>query len=338
MCWLLADRAAEILKQPMIYRLRMARLYIDKKDPNSALEVLQNVLVETKNSHIDALFLKGELMESGGFFSVASECYARIMELQPKNVEAVLRKAKIHFRFGEHKVAKALFEKVLALSPGHKEARLYLDAIAAGKTTVDIPKPQNTPAPPSPAPDASTPSPSPSSAAPASSPSPSSTGPVSTPSPASCAPAQSPSSSPAAGFALPSLTPSTSSADAAEHFRKGEEARLEGQVEKAIVYYEEALKIDPNFVEAHLAAGFLYWRTGQTGKAMFEMNAVTQLTDRYVSAYYLLGKIYESAHEERGYRAYLEKAEECYAKVAACEPGNAEARMDLERVRKKLGK
>jgi tetratricopeptide (TPR) repeat protein len=102
------------------------------------------------------------------------------------------------------------------------------------------------------------------------------------------------------------------------HLALGEIYLRQEKFPKALKHYQEALKYNPNLVEAYYNIGFLAVKAGQLDKAVECYNAVLELKPDMAEAHYLLGKIY--AEQEK-----YEQAEKEYQRAIELEPSAAYA-------------
>ncbi len=80
---------------------------------------------------------------------------------------------------------------------------------------------------------------------------------------------------------------------AKEHFDKGVEFSLKGDIDNAIKEYEAALLIDPSIAEAHNNLGFAYMDKGDLAKALENQKKAVELKPALANGYYGLAMVYE---------------------------------------------
>jgi tetratricopeptide (TPR) repeat protein len=85
--------------------------------------------------------------------------------------------------------------------------------------------------------------------------------------------------------------------------------KSKGQPDKALLYYEKAVKIKPDAVDAYNNMGVIYFEAGLTDRAIDYYNTALDLKPDYVNAYFNLGEAYFTkglADESiKHYRAFL---------------------------------
>ena len=102
------------------------------------------------------------------------------------------------------------------------------------------------------------------------------------------------------------------------HLALGEVYLRQKKFPKALHHYQEALKYDPNLVEAYYNMGFIATKAGRLDVAVECYNAVLKREPDMAEAHYLLGKIYAEQQE-------YERAEKAYQRVIEIEPSAAYA-------------
>ncbi|MEM3504397.1 MAG: tetratricopeptide repeat protein, partial [Nitrososphaeria archaeon] len=93
-------------------------------------------------------------------------------------------------------------------------------------------------------------------------------------------------------------------------------------IDKAIYYYNEGLKMFPNFIEAHYNIGNVYMNNNLTEKAIEEYQKVLALNPKFTNAINNLANIYFAKNE-------FEKALELYKKALEIKPDNPDTRFNL---------
>lgn len=83
-------------------------------------------------------------------------------------------------------------------------------------------------------------------------------------------------------------------ADAAkEHFDKGVQLSLKGQIDEAIKEYEETIRLNPKSSEAHNNLGFAYMDKGDVDKALEHQKHAVEINPNLANAYFGLAMAYE---------------------------------------------
>lgn len=77
------------------------------------------------------------------------------------------------------------------------------------------------------------------------------------------------------------------------HFFKGAAYVLKGQLGEAIVEYDKAIMINPNFGMAYRTRGTAYYKKQQYDKAIADCNKAIEMNPRYATAYFGRGKAYQ---------------------------------------------
>jgi len=114
------------------------------------------------------------------------------------------------------------------------------------------------------------------------------------------------------------------------HFNITQPLFEQGRVQEAIRHDYEALRINPDYVEALNGLGFIYTRLGRIDEAIPLYNKALQL-DPSVNTYLNLGVALTNSGK-------LQEAEKVYEKILAIQPQNASARNDFGVVLCRLGK
>jgi len=94
------------------------------------------------------------------------------------------------------------------------------------------------------------------------------------------------------------------------------------QIDKAIYYYNEGLKMFPNFIEAHYNVGNVYMNNNLTEKAIQEYKKVLALNPKFTNAINNLANIYFAKGE-------YEKAMTMYLQALEIKPDNPDTRFNL---------
>jgi tetratricopeptide (TPR) repeat protein len=75
-----------------------------------------------------------------------------------------------------------------------------------------------------------------------------------------------------------------------DHFKVGTRFFAEGDYDKAIQEYHEAIRIDPNHISSHLNLGEAYYQKGMYEEAKGEYEYVLRLNNMHPKAHYNLGR------------------------------------------------
>jgi superkiller protein 3 len=118
--------------------------------------------------------------------------------------------------------------------------------------------------------------------------------------------------------------------DVAE-FNLGNAFRLEGKMDDAIAHYENALKIRPNYAQAHVNLGHALLDKGQVDDAIAHFESALQTKPRDATAHFNLG----NAFREQG---KLDDAIAQYQMVLQLKPNFANAHVNLGKILFQQGK
>jgi Tfp pilus assembly protein PilF len=77
------------------------------------------------------------------------------------------------------------------------------------------------------------------------------------------------------------------------HYNLGLAWKFKDQIDKAAVEFQEAIRLQPDLVDAHYALGILYWQGGEFDKAVVEMQSAIQQQPNYAGAHYTLGTVFK---------------------------------------------
>lgn len=99
------------------------------------------------------------------------------------------------------------------------------------------------------------------------------------------------------------LSCSSKEKQAQKHFKKGFEYHNQGLVDQAIGEYQQALKLNPNYIEAYMNIGAIYVDKKDYDQALQQFKKVVELNYYYGKAHYNLGMVYL-------YKGEKEKAQE----------------------------
>jgi uncharacterized protein (TIGR02145 family) len=80
--------------------------------------------------------------------------------------------------------------------------------------------------------------------------------------------------------------------NATKYVDRGNEYKENGELDKAIAEYSEAIRVDPNYADAYYCRGIVYIAIGSHDEAIADANKVIQLDHNYALAYYIRGLAY----------------------------------------------
>ena len=75
-----------------------------------------------------------------------------------------------------------------------------------------------------------------------------------------------------------------------DYFKTGTTAFAEGDYDKAIQDYKQAIKVDPNHINSHLNLGEAYYQKGMYEEAKKEYEYVLALNNMHSKAHFALGR------------------------------------------------
>ncbi|MDD5064516.1 MAG: tetratricopeptide repeat protein [Phycisphaerae bacterium] len=116
-----------------------------------------------------------------------------------------------------------------------------------------------------------------------------------------------------------------------EYINLGNTLRSEGKTHEAIFYYEEAMKLAPNFPEAYINLGNVFARKGEIDQAVIHYKKALQYDTDSFDAHYNLAIVLV----ERGKHS---EAVKHYVTALKLKPGDAEVHFDLANILAGLGK
>ncbi len=102
----------------------------------------------------------------------------------------------------------------------------------------------------------------------------------------------------------------------------GQMAARDGESRKAIAFFQEAVRGDPNLADAHLNLGVLYHEAGDYEAAIAEFQAAVAVDPAYTPAYMNLGNSYRKLGR-------FDQAEEAYRKALKSDPDCADCWFNL---------
>jgi len=81
------------------------------------------------------------------------------------------------------------------------------------------------------------------------------------------------------------------------HFNLGVAYQEKGKLKEAIAEYEKALQIYPKYLEAHNNLGILYFRRGMLDQALAEYQRTIEIKPDYAKGYYNIGSVYREKNK-----------------------------------------
>src|ERR1051325_6151565 len=98
-------------------------------------------------------------------------------------------------------------------------------------------------------------------------------------------------------------------------------SRADPSKERAAAALEQAVKTDPSNAELWLHLGFAYRKTGQIDQSQSAFEKAAALNPHEPDAFYMLGLIYESKHDEqaaeKAWKSYLAAESDASKRVVA---------------------
>ena len=116
-----------------------------------------------------------------------------------------------------------------------------------------------------------------------------------------------------------------------ETFGRAIKNHQEGKTDIAQDLYNQVLKIDPNYVDAHNNLGIIFKALGEHQKAKDCFEKAIKINPNYADAHYNLGNIFKELGEN-------EKAKDCYVKAIQINPNYVEALNNLGNTLRELKK
>jgi tetratricopeptide (TPR) repeat protein len=112
------------------------------------------------------------------------------------------------------------------------------------------------------------------------------------------------------------------SSEQLEWFKKGYEASINKKYDEAINYYNKAITLDPDYVDAHSNLGLIYIMKKMFDEAILELKRAIVLDPNHAGAHYNLGLAYDTQGENK--KAIME-----YEKTVEINPDFAAAHKNL---------
>ena len=107
--------------------------------------------------------------------------------------------------------------------------------------------------------------------------------------------------------------------EAAYYNKLGDDFKEHNQIERAIASYQEAIKLNNEYIEAHYKLAIVYYKEqGLVEQAIEHLETVTQLKKDHVDAHYILGYLYSN-------KELFDKALGAYHKTLELKPNLPEA-------------
>ena len=106
------------------------------------------------------------------------------------------------------------------------------------------------------------------------------------------------------------------------HFNLGLMLAETGQVEKAMIHYQKALRLDPQEPKIHINLGNALARKGRFNEAILQLESAVAINSNDAKAHYNLGAAFESAGQ-------TDKAKAHYLNAIKIQPNHAEAHNNL---------
>jgi tetratricopeptide (TPR) repeat protein len=106
-----------------------------------------------------------------------------------------------------------------------------------------------------------------------------------------------------------------------ELYREHDQLKAQGNLEEAAGKLQEALKLDPKFVDAHLALAVLYWKLHQIEDSVRHGEQACELAPHDAFNFTALSVTYQRAWQATGENLYIHKAEEAKARAHMLEGG-----------------
>ncbi len=93
------------------------------------------------------------------------------------------------------------------------------------------------------------------------------------------------------GLSAPALAADKTEADIAYH--KGQEAYNQGRLDEALVFFNQATSLNPNYADAYFNQGAIYYNRQNYSKALTSFTKLLQLDPNDQAARYELARVYE---------------------------------------------
>ena len=100
------------------------------------------------------------------------------------------------------------------------------------------------------------------------------------------------------------------------HFNLGVAYQEKGKLKEAIAEYQKTLEIYPNYLEAHNNLGILYFRKGLLDQALPEYQKTVEIKPDYAKGYYNIGSVYREKKKTDEAIVSFEKALEINPSLA----------------------
>jgi tetratricopeptide (TPR) repeat protein/2-polyprenyl-3-methyl-5-hydroxy-6-metoxy-1,4-benzoquinol methylase len=127
------------------------------------------------------------------------------------------------------------------------------------------------------------------------------------------------------------VTPAAPGAHAEEHYRLANALIRRGKLNEAMVYYQRAVLLKPDFAEAHNNLGNAFQKQGKLDEAVAHYRRAVALQPHFTEAHYNLGNAFQRQGE-------LDEAVACYQRAIVLKPDFPEAHDNLGNVLSQQGK
>ena len=124
-------------------------------------------------------------------------------------------------------------------------------------------------------------------------------------------------------------TPGEPPTTALEYFRQGNDFSRAGEFDNAAEQYEQALEIDPQYVDAMTNLGVAYYNLGQLDKAIEQYNRAIEIAPDDADIRSNLAAAHVQMHQSTGDPEELDSAVEQYEKAIGLNADLAEAHFGL---------
>jgi Flp pilus assembly protein TadD len=124
-------------------------------------------------------------------------------------------------------------------------------------------------------------------------------------------------------------TPTEEPPFAEDYFIQGNEFSQNGDFEKAVEEYRQALELEPNTVDVLSNLGVAYYNLGQLDEAIEQYSKALELAPEDADIHSNLAAAYVQKYQQSGAQDQLESALEEYTEAVELEPNLAEAHFGL---------
>ncbi len=116
---------------------------------------------------------------------------------------------------------------------------------------------------------------------------------------------------------------------AKKHSAEGVALHKQGELDKAIAEYDQALKLYPRDAEMYYNRGLAYRKKENLNQAVLDYTQAIKLDPKYLAAYSNRGYAYYKAGD-------LERSFADFEKIVELDPGNADAKKSMEVITARL--